>query len=269
MSGPASIKQKRADNFMNKKRVSKFDTFLTEVSSDLIAAIKNPDVIPSGKGATSPATSEPAPATDPVVSAVPNPGALAPETPTAVDAVSHAPAMAVPQHALLQSVQENLSRPQVTEVQVTQPVAPVAPAAQVVAPSIPPQAPDLGVQAESSPHIPETDLNIDQPEAGAPSHEDPAMRFSELEVEEDDVSITSPARRRGRPRAPEPMEEKSFNIEKSTMRKIRALANIEGYRLDRSIGTSEVIRHLLLFALQHVKEDIVFSRPNGTGLHIK
>jgi len=66
------------------------------------------------------------------------------------------------------------------------------------------------------------------------------------------------------------MVEKTFSIDKDQYKLLVRMSNLEGLRLEKNVATSEILRHLLDFALAHadVKTGEVLTVGDGKGLKV-
>lgn len=118
-----------------------------------------------------------------------------------------------------------------------------------------------GIQSELS-------QAIERPDS-LPSAAPRLVEAAHPQVDEDDVGAGPSYSARPSSKKPKLLE-KTFSIDPEQHRKLLRFSNMEGLRLDANVSVSEIIRHLLDFALAHVDErkgEVLPSR-DGKGLKI-
>lgn len=115
------------------------------------------------------------------------------------------------------------------------------------------------VNGRSEPNRPQRD----EPEGqGAP----PAGTGNRQLAQEDEISVQTTAKAVPNKN----MVEKTFSIDKGQYKKLVRFSNLEGLRLEANVATSQILRHLLEFALAHVDHEKgeILPSADGRGLRI-
>lgn len=137
----------------------------------------------------------------------------------------------------------------------------------------------VGVDVRPAPETPHTsvDATVGSPEISVarapfvavrdvqPAPVPPRVEMTPV-VDSASVSVPEPVVRAVKP--PRRVE-KSFSLDKNDYDYIARAARTEAMRLDRQVPISEILRHMIAFAIAHAENNCIVPTDDGFGLHIR